>query len=421
MKLITIIALACLVLGQIGSPAFVQAQQAATQSLLAPQDTWFESTSTKNGRRRFLAIGNFFDTTNSAYYRDSKALLEFELPPLAGITVHRVELKVYKYANAASAAVPITLTSELSSQPVTTLADNGDYDFDELSFRIPGVPAQPQQRRVRFELQVPQAKSLEGIAVCSGLLTDNICKQQYHPRLLVSYSYNTKAKVSLLEIDEGNTYTWKTDLPLVKCSAHSGCRFNARVHIEDLEANAKWYLLAKTTAGDKLHTSSLAQLNRTNSVGIDLPDGSYTIGYQLTDGEFQEQVWLKQITINTVPPNSPVKPRLIEFKLDKGKISPANNDGVFDVARLSASFEASVASIHLEVRDSANKLVYRKAMKHQGKNATITFEGRDDKAKLLPDGTYKLNFSCTDQAGLGCEQHRPLNIVIDNTAPKLYL
>lgn len=291
----------CLILTNLLS---VRARAAEPVYELLPDETWFTSDSTNNGRRRFLAIGNFFDTTNDAFYHNSNAFLSFTLPSRKDIVIKEARLVMYKYANAHTGNVPVQLSLGEKSLGVV-LADNGDYDFDKLQFNITDEYIHHYGESITFTANVNHAAYKEGIAVCSGNLFDGLCTSEYAPRIVVRYADNTMAEVEMDLFPNKSRYNSNTITDSAKCSDGQGCIFTIAANIKDKESNASLRLRLKDDLANIVEEKTISAED-SEQVDFAVSDGVYQIEVDLFDGFYSKNIASYDFEVDTTPPEPPV-------------------------------------------------------------------------------------------------------------------
>jgi flagellar hook assembly protein FlgD len=107
------------------------------------------------------------------------------------------------------------------------------------------------------------------------------------------------------------------------------------------------------------------------------------------------------------------QPKIYGFIVEIPAISP-NGDGVVD--HTTVGFTVSqTASWRVEIRDKAGKMV--RHVTGEGKVVTMTWAGRDDDGKELPDGVYTLEAGATNASG---EARSATDVVrLDTVAPRV--
>ncbi len=273
---------------------------------MGANNAYFTSSSTQNGKRRFLAIGNFFDTTNSAYYLNSVSRLRFDLSKDKNILVKKANLKLYKYANAYFKDVNIKLYGQEGNFLKEVFLDNGDYDFDVANFEITDYIKNKWTQNIEFNLKVENAHPYEGVAVCSGNFTDSICLEKYHPKLEIKYIYNTKGSLKNIEFDKNTKYNSTYSSENVKCQKDKGCNIFYKFYYQDIEANAQIYLISKNKKTGKEQIQKTLHNNSDVLMNFNYGDGQYEVLIKVIDGAYEKIQKLHEFEIDTLPPHKPV-------------------------------------------------------------------------------------------------------------------
>lgn len=259
------------------------------------QSAFFTSPSTDNGQRRFLAIGNFLDTTNDAYFRDSVATLKYLLPPQVASGILTAELLVYKYASSAAGNSPVYLQNENNIVLSSAILDNGDLDYDHARFFFtPDADADGKHLTLRLRMFTPQVN--QGVAVCSGTVTDSICPTQYHPKLTITYVSNRHGKLERLMLAPAGNYNSDTDMAGLVCRANVGCQLNYVVDYRDPDHNAQLKLVSDGQTTELPLTGDMRTLA--------LADGSWNLAWTVQDGSQQQTLATREFMIDTTAPGA---------------------------------------------------------------------------------------------------------------------
>ncbi len=286
------------------------------QMSLPIHDSYFESTSTSNGRRRFLAIGNFYDTTNNAYYMNSNSVIKYIMTADRNILVNKAELRLYKYANAYYEDAEVRLRNNLDKNEIRLHVDNGDYDFDELVFDVTDTFKSAYGEEINLYLDVEDPDYKEGIAVCSGRYADSLCQTRYFPKLEITYVYNTKGKLEQFKYDEMVRFNAIYRSENVECGENSGCQYLVRFKYEDQENNAALYLKVKNNKDENIIKKQLDSTSQ--EIVLELEDGDYELSYKIRDGAYTVKNNFTNFQIDTTPPKAPVVLHHSEFGARSG-------------------------------------------------------------------------------------------------------
>lgn len=293
---------------------------AATSSSLQTQrlnssDAYFTSQSTNNGRRRFLAIGNFFDTTNSAYFIDSTAYLTFSFPLNPDILISQAKITLRKYAASSSGDTPIALilrnnqNTEYIELPVIKV-DNGDLDYDFLTWDVTAYLQSLNVTSSDFQLHVissvPNPAFKQGIAVCSGNYLDSVCASDKAPQLELIYQNNTQGQIISQKLPSLSIYNAKSNSDAYQCTNSVGCKFIIGIQYQDLEENAKLVVNISDLMTNQVTKRETWSLNSVeNTFDFPLSDGKYHWLLQIVDGSFTQELMNADFTIDTTPPAPP--------------------------------------------------------------------------------------------------------------------
>ena len=271
---------------------------------LSRSQAFFTSPSTSNGSRRFLAIGNFWDTTNAAYYAQSVSTISFSFIRPSNFLLQTAELHLYKYANAYSGSVPVSLYNSSNQQLGTVDVDNGDYDYDLLKYDL--TESWQTAAAIDLRLQVNQPLYQQGIAICSGNSIDSVCPSQYHPQLELTYIINTQGQLSQWQTTEKVTFGMHQTDDFSTCQPNQGCRFRHVLDYFDLETNSELTLQYKNLGTGAISAQTLAATTGILKMDFALLDGSYELELNVIDEEFSQNHKKPSFSIDTTPPTKPV-------------------------------------------------------------------------------------------------------------------
>jgi flagellar hook assembly protein FlgD len=107
------------------------------------------------------------------------------------------------------------------------------------------------------------------------------------------------------------------------------------------------------------------------------------------------------------------QPKIYGFVVSDPSISP-NGDGVKDSTTIGFTVSQQAAWA-VEIRDAADRLVRRIA--GEGKVVEVSWAGRDDDGKVLPDGVYSLRADATSADGVA--RSATASLRLDTEAPRL--
>ena len=104
-----------------------------------------------------------------------------------------------------------------------------------------------------------------------------------------------------------------------------------------------------------------------------------------------------EVELGALADNLP--PRITGLRVEPPRITP-DGDGRDDRAEITADFADDRAGgrVRLEVLGPGGPVAYRLTPR-AGDSATISFDGRDDRGRLLPEGLYRLRVVPIDAAG----------------------
>jgi hypothetical protein len=271
---------------------------------IIPTTSNFTTDSTSNTFRRFLAIGNFYDVTNQAYFQNSAASLNFQqLNP--DWQVQSAFLKLYKYANAYNTNVPVDLY--LAGNKISSInVDNGDLDYDLLSFDVTPQVKSNQSVNFNFDLKVNNAAFQEGIAVCSGNIFDSICPANYRPILEVTYIVNQVGSLNFLGFSKQQQLNIATNEAYASCQEAIGCDFSVNLSYQDRDKNAivDLDLYKDNQLTRKLNYTDYDQQQSLKFLG--LQDGKYSLQLVIHDGNYLYNDILTNFDIDVTRPELPI-------------------------------------------------------------------------------------------------------------------
>lgn len=269
---------------------------------LTPRLAWFESASTNNGKRRFLAVGNFLDTTNSALYANAKSFLEFDLSSLAGNKLIAAKLKLFKYASSTTGDFQAELFSESKSIGIVKVAP-GNYDYAELAFDILPLLKNPGAA-IKLELRGKSYGPQEGLALCSGNIEDNVCPRKFFPLLELSMEPNKQGTLAELNYSVPTQLNSTAKSPYFSCKEGGGCKLNIGWRYNDEDNNSQ--VRARAKFNDGVIFSDWKSANSAVQSTLDLKDGAYKIELEIRDGISTTFRELGALEIDTLPPSKPV-------------------------------------------------------------------------------------------------------------------
>lgn len=265
----------------------------AENVVLNPVTSYFTSPATNQGHRRFLAIGNFYDTTNSAYFYNAKTFLNFELPDLR---IASAKLILYKYAHGG------TTTSQLSLYKgnkvlANTTAAVGNYDYTPLEFNIEKQHLQPGTN-LALEIIETSSRARAGIAACSGTILDEVCPEQYRPRLVVTYLTNMLGQIELHSTTSQRKLGINSRDDFVSCQESVGCLIKVAYKYNDPDSNSRYRLEAGVFRGE---WQPLAE----GELKLTLPTGQHQLRIAIDDGGELITIDLGGFDVGVVKPNPP--------------------------------------------------------------------------------------------------------------------
>jgi len=285
--------------------------------VLNPVTSYFTSPATNQGHRRFLAIGNFYDTTNSAYFYGSKTFLSFELPDLR---IASAKLVLYKYAHGG------TTTSQLSLYKGNKVLANataavGNYDYTPLEFNIAKQHLQPGSN-LALELIEVSARARAGIAACSGTIFDEVCPEQYRPRLEVTYLTNILGQMELHSTTKLRKLGIASRDDYVSCQESLGCLLNVAYKYNDPDSNSRFRVETEFLAGD---WQSFAE----GDLSLTLPNGEHNLKIVIDDGGEKISIDIGSFDVGVTRPTAPEVLYQDEFSSRSGiKFMLADNEVV---------------------------------------------------------------------------------------------
>jgi hypothetical protein len=474
---------------------------ATKQVIIYPNSVTFTSSNTTRTMRRFIAIGNFYDTTNSAYFNNSIATMQFHISYNQFATLKSLKLQMYKYANAYSGTVRVDIykaTTKIGS----VLADNGDLDFDLLQLDLTKyIKTNPADLTLTLKVNNPASK--QGIAVCSGNIIDSICKQQYKPRLLMSYTENQVGTLKIMSTTSAKILMIGYHDNYSDCAETSGCNVDLDLNYQDIDRNAIVKVSLVNSYNKILTTISYSDYGQLHRLMFrSIKAGNYHFLLNITDGAGNQQS--KSIgnflvdVIRPIPPvvvthssfistqgayfnvaknldykslyyqicldqqcASPIlklnstmhsiwlKPKLsmhdgrkyyfqingidiagnfsqptmitLTYHQDAGviqsinltnrRISPRNQDGKYDSARVNFTATKMTSVYTISIKDAKGRIV------NITNRDRIT--GRDIAGRFLKDANYYLEIKAKDELGQLLISPLKVRITVDNTAPML--
>ncbi|MFW5702820.1 MAG: hypothetical protein ACOCXP_02530, partial [Candidatus Dojkabacteria bacterium] len=98
---------------------------------------------------------------------------------------------------------------------------------------------------------------------------------------------------------------------------------------------------------------------------------------------------------------------------NNSKISPKNNDGLFDSTEIIVTAKEELAELNYELYSSSWEIVNRSS-------SAYILDGKNEDGKLLEDGIYFIRLFGLDKLGYKFAEPKPIKIWVDNTPPKLY-
>ncbi len=278
----------------------------------------FTSPSTPNGVRRFLAIGNFYDYTNGAYFANSEAYIDFNYEYFANNLIEKVELSVFKYANSLGNPVQVNLVidGDIYSSAV---ADPINNQFQELIFAVPKEHFSTSGLK-SYKLVGDSGAQNAGIAVCSGNWSDSLCEEKYFPKVHVYYRSNTLGILTNTRLDN-EVYNATFIDEYVQCEKSLGCNFRIDYTYNDLENNSLLTLYVTDRNGVEQKRMDITNgKSMSTSVNFHLEDGQYYINLRIIDGAYVDDYGLGGFTVATKPPNQPEVIWHSEYSSNSGSV-----------------------------------------------------------------------------------------------------
>ncbi len=271
-----------------------QLQVVHTQKvMLNPVTSYFSSPSTTQGRRRFLAIGNFYDTTNSAYFLNSKSFLSFSLPDLR---IASAKLILYKYAHGGSTPAQLRLYKDTNLLASATAAV-ANYDYTPIEFNIDKQHLQPNSA---LSLELIEASGLQraGIAVCSGTIFDSVCTENYRPLLEVTYVTNQLGQMQMHATTPLRRLAIASRDDYISCKQEVGCELKVAYNYSDPDANSRFRIQAGSLASDWVSTAA-------GDLLITIPNGRQLVKIVIDDGGELIDIELGSFDIGVIRPSPP--------------------------------------------------------------------------------------------------------------------
>jgi flagellar motor protein MotB/flagellar hook assembly protein FlgD len=148
--------------------------------------------------------------------------------------------------------------------------------------------------------------------------------------------------------------------------------------------------------------------------GTIAPDGVYKVLIESFDdnGNRGESASYKLAIDSTAPAVALAAP-----KDPNGLIFSPDGDGNKDAIVIKAE-SSKEDNWNVEIRDTSDKTLRRLGVKDSSLNA-VTWDGKDDSGKAVPDGVYKLAVSSEDRAKNSVQNSLP-NIVVDTAETSVY-
>lgn len=301
-SVLSVLAVIILLVATLVAPA----SASGIESSVRPIESYFESPATDNGRRRFLAVGNFYDTTNGAYFRDSKAYLRFDLPDWGDVILDSAKLKLNKYANSASSELVVSVRSG-DQTAATDAASVADLDNQWLAADLYSlVVGNIESDALNLELSVASPDYREGLALCSGNVIDVVCPSENAPHLELRYRSNTYGELVSSMVPEDAKYNSISKTDTAHCGEDIGCRFSVLFDYQDLEGNGTASLVAKNTLTGEEFIDEVRNVAGLKTLEMQLSDGSYEWTAQLQDGQRQMAEFRGSLSLDTQSPDPPV-------------------------------------------------------------------------------------------------------------------
>ena len=84
-----------------------------------------------------MAIGNFMDTTNGAYFQNSVSFVDLSYQNDPNHLIQGADLVFYKYAGSHTGDTTVNLYKDGELTPISQVSVNNlDYQFDEVRFSL---------------------------------------------------------------------------------------------------------------------------------------------------------------------------------------------------------------------------------------------------------------------------------------------
>lgn len=280
-------------------PALAESPKTETTSF-SPVSAYFVSPSTPNSNRRFIAVGNFLDTTNNAYFADSIGYLNFEINLNKNQLQPTAVLKLYKYANAYSSDVKISASS--GQNPVgSQLANNSEYDYQPLIFDLGNLKS-AGNNPVSIRITAEQDQLNYGIAICSGNVVDSVCPTKYHPQIEVSYISNSIGELILRDNSTSPKLNSFMQSQNANCIVKNGCTLDFDLEYRDIERNTSFLKISDKVSQNTLLETEITEERR--KYAVKLADGEYSLDFSLLDGEIQSSMFQLNYVVDTSPPDA---------------------------------------------------------------------------------------------------------------------
>ena len=319
---------------------FSLVQPVAASSLLSyeeqPALNVFSSQYGSGHNRRFVAVGDFFDTVVNAYYGRSETYLKFNVTLPAGAIIQNAQLSMRRYANAGSNfdAKVGKLTQNFDASTGSTIndfkthsgiyaitnIDSNNLDFRDYRWDISALIQKWISGQPNYGLAVysDTNSANRGAAFC-GIRNDSFCTSAYNPKLIISYMINQPPySPALLSPANMSKFTSQCDESVVPVTSQCRVKMNLDLHANNVGDG-------DPAPGDLKNSRFVFQgANNFNSQDI-TNSGDITYSGQFTDGVTS---WFVNSTDNlnantdstsfifttdSTPPSIPMVPSLPQF------------------------------------------------------------------------------------------------------------
>jgi len=310
------------------SNSIVDADIATTKLTTTNVFTNEQITNTHN--RRFLAVGNFFDTTDGNYYPNSESYLKFNIDDILDNShIISANLTLYRYANGGAGfnahvhrldtefdglTGQVTNDYRTKSDIVDSVyVDEGDYDFRAYSWNVTSIVhgwVNNTHPNYGFVLS-GDGGFQSGAAFCSSR-TDGFCTNEYIPKLEIVYlDKQPPAQPTLITPENNYVYSGNCDR-----SNNSGdCAGNHQISFRignlvdpDDDYESTTIYLDKTVNGINT-TSQISGLTGVDEINHNqnISDGLYKWNAKHIDAlNLESELSItRTFTIDTMPPNTP--------------------------------------------------------------------------------------------------------------------